>query len=120
MICRNYPEEKRIHEFRKRAKDFMYQLAFFKSLNPPGIRSVIRKTDELTRELGRHHDLAVLLNAIGYKYGPGNDPYLDELAIIIRGEQDRALLRVWPAAWSIFGPSVVLMEKLGVKVLILE
>lgn len=120
LLCRNDPSAKKIHEFRKKAKDFLYQLAFFRSLNPSRVRSVQKKTDEMTRGLGRHHDLAVLLKAIGYKYTPGNDPCLDELAILIRGEQDRALSKVWPAANSLFGPSCVMEDKLGVKVLMLE
>jgi len=119
LVCRNDPSAKKIHEFRKRAKDFLYQLAFFKPINPSRIRSVQKKTEEMTQDLGRHHDLAMLLKAIGYRYNPGNDPYFDELALIIKGEQDHAILRVWPAASVLFGPSAAFMDKLGIKVLIL-
>ncbi len=119
LASRNDPSAKKIHEFRKRAKDFLYQLTFFRSLSPSRIRSVQRKTEEMTRDLGRHHDLAVLLKAIGYRYVPGNDPYLDELALLIRGTQDRALMRVWPAASGLFGPSAAFPDKLGIKVFLL-
>ncbi len=115
LACRNEPSAKRIHEFRKRAKDFLYQLAFFRPLNPSRIRSLQKKTVDMTHELGKNHDLAVLLKAIGYKYTQGNDPYLDELAVLIRGEQDRALMHVWPAARSLFGPSATLMDILRGK-----
>jgi CHAD domain-containing protein len=118
--CRMDSSVKKIHEFRKRAKDFMYQLAFFKPYNPSQVKSVQKKSDVMTRGLGRHHDLAVLLKAIDYKSTSGNSPYFDELAILIKGEQDRVLAKVWPLAYGLFGPSSVLEDKLGVKVLILE
>jgi CHAD domain-containing protein len=120
MICRNDPKPASLHELRKRAKDFLYQLWFFRPLNPLVVKALEKKLDLLTQNLGKYNDLSQLLLEIGYKYEyAANHPALDELAIIIREEQDRNLAKVWPLAHKIFCPGQSLVNVLGFKLLVI-
>jgi CHAD domain-containing protein len=120
LICRNDAKPLKIHEFRKRAKDFLYQLYFFRPLNQSVIKSIEKKLDIMTQNLGKYHDLAQLIKILGYKYSkPDRIPALDELIIVIREEQDRYLLKTWPVAHKIFCPGQPLVNLLGFKVLII-
>jgi len=120
MICRLNPKRSSIHDFRKRSKDFLYQLWFFRPLNISSIKSLEKKLDPLTVNLGKYNDLSQLLDAIGYNYEyAANDPALDELVIIIRHEQDRYLSRVWPVAYKLLCPGKKLVNILGFKLLII-
>lgn len=120
MICRNNPKAANLHEFRKRAKDLLYQLWFFRPLNPPVVKALEKKLDLLTQNLGKFNDLSQLLKEIGYRYEyTANHPALDELAVIIREEQDRYLAKVWPAAHKIFCPGKNLVNLLGFKLLVI-
>ena len=38
LTCRNNPKPETLHKFRKRAKDFLYQLYFFRPLNPSVVK----------------------------------------------------------------------------------
>ncbi len=103
-----------IHQFRKRAKDFLYQILFFRHLNPAVIKKLENKIEMMTRDLGKYNDLAVLINALEYGYGRiGNDTAMDELMVIIRQEQERYLSKIWPAAYRIFGPGQTLTKLAG-------
>jgi CHAD domain-containing protein len=118
--CRNSMKPSDLHEFRKRAKDFLYQLWFFRPLNPANIKSLEKKLDTLTRNLGKYNDLAQLIKALNYKCKDSdNHPALDELILIIREEQDIYLSKVWPQAYKIFCPGQNLVNLLGFKVLII-
>ena len=120
MICRNDPKPASLHELRKRAKDFLYQLWFFRPLNPSVVKGLEKKLDLLTQNLGKYNDLSQLLKEIDYKYEyTANHPTLDELAIIIREEQDRNLAKVWPLAHKIFCPGQSLVNVLGFKLLVI-
>jgi len=120
MICRNDPKPASLHELRKRAKDFLYQLWFFRPLNPLVVKALEKKLDFLTQNLGKYNDLSQLLKEIDYKYEyTVNNPALDELAIIIREEQDRNLAKVWPLAHKIFCPGQSLVTVLGFKLLVI-
>lgn len=120
MICRNNPKPASIHELRKRAKDFLYQLWFFRPLNPSVVKALEKKLDILTQNLGKYNDLTQLLKEIDYKYEyTANHPALDELAIIIREEQDRYLAKIWPLAHRIFCPGQNLVNVLGFKLLVI-
>jgi CHAD domain-containing protein len=100
---RHYPVVANLHEFRKKSKDFLYQLCFFRLYKPDAVRSLERRLDSLADNLGKYNDLAVMIKTIDYKYGrPGNDTSLDEFAVIIKQEQDKYLARVWPSAYRIF------------------
>jgi hypothetical protein len=44
---------------------------------------------------------------------------MDELAILIHGEQDRYLSKVWPAAYKIFCPGQKLVNILGFRLLVI-
>lgn len=120
MICRNNPKPVSLHDLRKRAKDFLYQLWFFRPLNPSVVKALEKKLDLLTQNLGKYNDLSQLLKEINYKYEyKTNHPALDELAILIREEQDRNLAKVWPLAHKIFCPGQSLVNVLGFKLLVI-
>ncbi|MCU0472245.1 MAG: CHAD domain-containing protein [Bacteroidales bacterium] len=120
LVCRNNPKPANLHLFRKRAKDFLYQLWFFRPLNPTIVKALEKKLDTLTQSLGKYNDLAQLVNTIGYKYSvSGNSPALDELIIIIREEQDRYLSKVWSVAYKVFCPGQKLVNVLGFRILMI-
>ena len=74
----------------------------------------------MTQNLGKYNDLAELKREIGYKYeNMANNPSLDELVIIIKEEQDRYLLKIWPVAYKIFCPGQKLVNVLGFKLLVI-
>lgn len=116
IAARNNPGPVRLHELRKRCKDLLYQLWFFRPMKPGVVRSLEKRLETLTDNLGKYNDLAVLLRELGYKYVPGkNPPALDELAIIVRHEQDRLLSKVWPPAFRMFRPGKSLSELLKMQ-----
>ena len=118
LISRNGLKPSDIHEFRKRAKDFLYQLWFFRPVNPPVIKSLEKKLDLLTQNLGKYNDLDQLIRSLGYKYTAESvSPAMDELIILIRHEQYRHLIRVWSAAYKIFRPGRQLVNVLGFRIL---
>jgi CHAD domain-containing protein len=120
LTCRNNLKPACIHEFRKRSKDFLYQLYFFRPLNPSVIKALEKKLESMTQNLGKYNDLAQLINTLEYKYSSSaNSPVLDELAIIIRKEQDRYLLKVWPSAYKVFCPGQKLVNLLGFRLLVI-
>ena len=99
MKCRNNPRPSNVHEFRKKAKDFLYQLYFFRPLNPTAVKNVEKRIDSITQNLGKYNDLDQLIKTLEYKYKANSDSRaLDELILMIRTEQDGYLSRVWPAA----------------------
>ena len=118
LKARNYPKDVNLHELRKKTKDFLYQLFFFRSLNPKTIKSLEKRLDSIGQNLGKYNDHAVLINALGYKYPSGdNNSAIDELIVIIKQEQDKYLQKVWPTAFRIFRPGQRLENVLGFKVL---
>ncbi len=121
LRARNDPKPANIHEFRKKTKDFLYQLYFFRALKPKLIKELERRLDTLAQNLGKYNDFSVLINTLGYKYnGRGEDDHsLDELVVIIRNEQDRYLSKVWPEAYRIFCPGQKLTNILGFKILVI-
>lgn len=120
LDSRNNLKPAKIHEFRKRAKDFLYQLYFFRPLNPSVIKSVEKKLDNLTRNLGKYNDLAQLIISLDYKYkSESANPDLDKLIVLVREEQDRCLSKVWPAARRIFSPGQRLINLLGFRILMI-
>ncbi len=120
LTCRNDPKPDNIHEFRKRTKDLLYQVWFFRPLNLPVVKSMEKKLDSIAQNLGKFNDLTQLIKTIGYNYkDKSNLPALDQLVIKIRDKQDRYLARVWPVAFKIFGPGKDLVNILGFRVLIL-
>ena len=120
LKTRNKPSEDNIHEFRKRSKDFLYQLWFFKPLNTASIKDLEKKLDIMTQNLGKHNDLSQLITALGYKYEyMANSPEIDELALLIRESQERYLSKVWPVAHKYFCPGNKLINVPGFKLLII-
>jgi CHAD domain-containing protein len=118
LACRNNPKPSNLHEFRKRSKDFLYQLYFFRPLNPPVIKDLEKRLDSMTRYLGKYNDLAQLMKYLGYKYpDPDNTSAINELAILIRERQDSCLSKVWPLAYRIFCPGQRLANILGFRIL---
>jgi CHAD domain-containing protein len=120
LICRNNPKSENLHEFRKKSKDFLYQLFFFRPLNPSVIKELEKKLDIMTQNLGKYNDIAQLVKSLDYKYeNSRNLPALDELIIMLCEEQDKYLLNVWPSAYKIFCPGQKLLNILGFKLLVI-
>jgi CHAD domain-containing protein len=116
--CRNTSKPNQLHEFRKRAKDFLYQLYYFRPLNPSIVKELEKRLDILTQNLGKYNDLTTIINIVEYKYGtPENSPALDELIIVIKDKQDQYLSKVWPSAYKIFCPGQKLLNILGFRLL---
>jgi CHAD domain-containing protein len=120
LTCRNNPKPETLHKFRKRAKDFLYQLYIFRPLNPSVIRALEKKLDRMTQNLGKFNDLTQLVKDLGYNYKMNkNLPAMDELVVNIRGVQDRLIAKVWPTAYQIFCPGNKLVNVLGFKLLVI-
>jgi CHAD domain-containing protein len=120
LTCRNNPKRNNLHEFRKTAKDFLYQLYIFRPLNPAIVKALEKKLDSITQNLGKFNDLAQLVKTLGYRYPDStNQPALDELIVKIREKQDRYLGKVWPSAYKIFCPGQKLVNVLGFKLLMI-
>jgi CHAD domain-containing protein len=118
--CRNNPRPDNLHEFRKIAKEFLYQLFFFRPLNPPVVKAIEKKLDVMTSNLGKFNDMTQLVKTLGYKHADNSNlPALDELVIMIREKQDRYLDRVWPIAYKVFCPGQKLINILGFKLLVI-
>jgi CHAD domain-containing protein len=120
LTARNDPDANNLHEFRKKAKDFLYQLCFFRMIKPKVVKELENKIDIMTSDLGRYNDLAGVIRALDYKYSlPVNASSLDELVVRIRQEQDKCLMKIWPAAFKIFCPGQKLLNILGLRLLVL-
>jgi CHAD domain-containing protein len=120
LKCRNNSKPALIHELRKKSKDFLYQLWFFRPLNPDVVKGLEKKLETLTSNLGKYNDLTHLLEAMEYKYdNPENSTELNELSVLIRNRQDEYLEKVWPAAYKIFAPGKKLVPLLGFKLLVI-
>jgi CHAD domain-containing protein len=117
LKARNYTKNVNLHEFRKKTKDFLYQLTFFRSLDPKAIKSLEKRIEALGQNLGKYNDYAVLITSLSYTYPSGeNSSAIDELIVIIKQEQDRYLLKIWPSAFRIFRPGKKLANLPGFKV----
>jgi CHAD domain-containing protein len=115
LECRNIPKPRLLHEFRKKSKTFLYQLCYFRQLNLQAVKSLEKKLDSLTQNLGKYNDLAQILDIIGYKYGDqANSQVADELAVVIKDRQDEYLMKVWPQAFRIFSPGKSLQDLLNI------
>jgi CHAD domain-containing protein len=120
LSCRNNPKPARIHLLRKRLKDLLYQLYIFRQLNIPVIKSLEKKLERIAQNLGRYNDINQIISTIGYRYEKGKNPEaLDELSLLMRGEQDKYLMRVWSVAYNIFCPGQKLVNVLGFKLLVI-
>jgi CHAD domain-containing protein len=120
LTCRNSPKSDNLHEFRKRAKDFLYQLYFFRPLNPSVVKALEKKLDSITQNLGKLNDLTQLVKALEYRYSDGSNlPALDELIVKICEKQDRYIAKVWPSAYEIFCPGQKLVNVLGFRLLVI-
>jgi hypothetical protein len=120
LKARIYPVSSNLHEFRKEAKDFLYQLYFFRSVKPKVIKELELRLDSIAQNLGKYNDHAVLIKSLGYKFQKrGNNIALDELIVLIKEEQDRFLSKIWPPAFVIFHPGRMLVDVLGIKVLLI-
>jgi CHAD domain-containing protein len=121
LRCRLNPKSGNIHEFRKKAKDLLYQLSFFRPLNNKEVRNLEKKLDFLSKYLGKYNDLSQIIAALDYTYPESSgDPSTDELIVRIRGLQDPYLYRVWPLATKIFCPGKKLFNLLGFKILVFQ
>ncbi len=116
LDCRNNAKPRLLHEFRKKSKTLMYQLDFFRHLNPTAVKALEKRLDAMTRNLGKYNDLDQILTILGYKYrAAANSDVDDELAIVIKDRQDSFLIKVWPAAYRIFMPGKRLQDLLDIS-----
>ena len=58
------PEETAFHEWRKRVKDFGYQMQTLRELWPPVLKRLRSELDQLGDLLGKEHDLTLVRNAV--------------------------------------------------------
>jgi CHAD domain-containing protein len=120
LKCRINLKPETLHELRKRSKDFLYQLYFFRPLNPSLVKELEKRLDSLAQNLGKYNDLTQIMKLVGYKFGlPENNDGLNELAAVIRNKQDEYLFKAWPQAYKIFCPGQKLVNLLGFKVLLI-
>ena len=120
LKCRINHKPAALHAFRKRSKDFLYQLYFFRPLNPSVIKDLEKKLDTLTQNLGKYNDLSQIIRFIDYKPGTENNSgAIDELLVVIRDQQDEYLSKVWPLAYKVFCPGQVLINVLGFRLLVI-
>ena len=120
LLCRNNPGTAKLHLFRMKTKDFLYQLYIFRPLNPSIIKTLEKRLDSMTQNLGKYNDLSQILKTLDYKYQKGVNPEpLDELVVKIREKQDRYLNKVWPIAYQYFCPGQKLVNILGFKLLVI-
>jgi len=61
LLCRNNSKPALMHKFRKKAKDFLYQLVIFRPLNPPVVKALEKKLDSMTQNLGKFNDLTQII-----------------------------------------------------------
>lgn len=116
LACRNKPSAGLLHEFRKKSKTFMYQLLFFRHLDPAAVKQLEKRLNSMTQNLGRYNDLAQVIKLTGYRYGTaGNSDTDNELAVVIRDRQDKCLIKVWPLAYRVFAPGRKLQDLLGIS-----
>jgi len=116
LECRNHIKPRLLHEFRKKAKTFMYQLCYFRHMNPTAVKSLEKKLEVITQNLGRYNDLAQIMAVTGYIYGAEeNSDVADELAIVILDRQDMCLMKVWPVAYRLFAPGKKIEDLLGIS-----
>lgn len=120
LSSRNSAKPDKLHEFRKKTKDFLYQIYFFRPLNPSVIKSVEKSLFGMTQNLGKYNDLSQLVNSLEYRHKDNtNLPAMNELIIKIREKQDKYLARVWPTAFKVFRPGQKLVNVLGFKLLVI-
>ena len=120
LNCRNNPKQEMLHKFRKRAKDFLYQLYIFRPLNPSRVKDLEKKLDSMTQNLGKYNDFAQIILDLNYNYkNKTNLAAIDELIIKFREAQDRYLGKVWPTAYQVFCPGQKLVNVLGFKLLVI-
>ncbi len=120
MAGRNNTKPGNLHILRKKTKDFLYQLYFFRTLNPATVKALEKKLDSIAQNLGKYNDLAQLVDTLGYKYSvKKNSPALDELVLTIREEQDKYLSKVWSIACKILRPGKNLINLLGFRILMI-
>ena len=121
LECRNKTRPERLHEFRKRSKDLLYQLYFFRPLNPSAIKSFEKKLERLTLNLGKYNDLYQLLKALGYVLNDETgSPSMDEFAIKIYERQDRYMSKVWADAYKCLCPGIKLADLLELRLIIIK
>jgi len=121
LIARNNAKNTNLHRFRKRTKDFLYQLSFFRFQDPKAIKNLEKRIEILGQNLGKYNDYAVLITSLGYSYPSAeNSSALDELIVIIKQEQDKYLSKIWPSAFRIFRPGKKLADLTGFKLPVIQ
>lgn len=119
LTARYKTSMKKLHTLRKKTKDFLYQLYFFRPLNSSAIKKLEKELGDVAKNLGKIHDLEQLVKALEYRYPDESvSDSLSELMVRIRERQDKYLKKVWPVAAELFIPGKKLDIVLGYKVLV--
>ncbi|HEX5711746.1 MAG TPA: CHAD domain-containing protein [Solirubrobacterales bacterium] len=66
---RKEPSAEAVHAWRKRVKDLWYQLRLIEEAWPAQLKATAGQAHELAELLGNHHDLAVLAEDLGSRWG---------------------------------------------------
>lgn len=121
LKARNYPKNINLHVFRKKTKDLLFQLFFFRPIDPRIISNLEKRLESLGQDLGKYNDYAGLINTLGYRYPSGeNNSAIDDLILIVKQEQDKYLIKIWPSAYRIFRPGKKLAAIQGLKVSVIR
>lgn len=90
------PSVENLHEWRKRAKDLLYQLRLLQAAWPTVLEAYVRQAHRLADLLGEDHDLAVLISVMCDSAGPAGQVATADSVIELA---ERRRLEVQAKAW---------------------
>lgn len=79
--ARDYPSPEAIHEWRKRAKEHWSQLRLIEGIRAQALGDRVEAMRDLSRTLGDHHDLVMMLEASGPLLRPAERRRFDEILL---------------------------------------
>jgi CHAD domain-containing protein len=100
-----------MHTWRRRSKDFEFQMQLLAKIDPPSMKRCIRRAARLTENLGEDHDLAVLERTLDTLRGLP-DELREKLRSRIARRRKKLQRRAFAAGSELFfeKPSVVVKE----------
>jgi CHAD domain-containing protein len=94
------PTGRRVHDWRKRVKDHLYQVQLIEPVLPEALGTRAKDTDELAELLGQHHDLTVMREHAEQLALPHAEAA--RLAAAIAARQESLLSRALPLGARLF------------------